>query len=43
MNEEVRVLDTYMASEYDCFQLLGKPVDGVGIEYLVKDISITLK
>ncbi len=43
VNEEVKVLDTYTASEHDCFQLWGKPVDGVGIEYLVKDISITLK
>ena len=42
VNETVEVPADYTAMNDDCFQIWGKPAEGAGVEYLVKDISITL-
>ena len=42
VKETVEVPTDYTASDGDCFQIWGKFAEGAGVEYLVKDISITL-
>lgn len=40
---EYHIPDNYSATNEDCFQLWGKFVNDTGINYLVKDVSITVK
>lgn len=43
VNAEYTVPEDYTATDKDCFQFWGKPIDGAGVNYLVSDISIELK
>lgn len=42
VEETVKVPENYTANADDCFEIWGKFAEGAGVEYLVKDISITL-
>lgn len=41
VEETVKVPENYIANADDCFEIWGKFSEGAGVEYLVKDISIT--
>ena len=41
VEETVKVPENYTANADDCFEIWGKFSEGAGVEYLVKDISIT--
>ena len=43
LKAESTIAGDYVPSGNDYFQIWGQPVDGVGINYLVKDIVIEMK